>query len=110
MQNLFRAIPAVDASIAALHRADAALGDSQQTPHALLRDLVAAYWDIRREDIRAGRCTAPEDLHLERQLPGLLAFVQRGLRPRFRSALNATGVVVHTNICLLYTSDAADEL
>ena len=55
MQNLFRAIPAVDASIAALHRADAALGDSQQTPHALLRDLVAAYWDIRREDIRAGR-------------------------------------------------------
>lgn len=98
MQNLFRAIPAVDASIAALHRADAALGDSQQTPHALLRDLVAAYWDIRRDDIRAGRCTAPEDLHLERQLPGLLAFVQRGLRPRFRSALNATGVVVHTNM------------
>ena len=68
MQNLFRAIPAVDASIAALHRADAVLGDSRQTPHALLRDLVAAYWDTRREDIRAGRCTAPEELHLELSL------------------------------------------
>ena len=109
MQNLFRAIPAVDASIAALHRADAALGDSQQTPHALLRDLVAAYWDIRRDDIRAGRCSAPEDLHLERQLPGLLAFVQRGLRPRFRSALNATGVVVHTNMGRSVLADEARE-
>ena len=109
MQNLFRAIPAVDASIAALHRADAALGDSQQTPHALLRDLVAAYWDIRRDDIRAGRCTTPEDLHLERQLPGLLAFVQRGLRPRFRSALNATGVVVHTNMGRSVLADEARE-
>ncbi len=82
MQNLFRAIPAVDASLAALHRADATLGDGQQTPHALLRDLVTAFWDSKREDIRAGRCTAPEELHLDGQMPALLAFVQHGLRPR----------------------------
>ena len=98
MQNLFRAIPSVDASLAALHRADAALADSQQTPHALLRDLVAAFWDNKRESIRAGTCKNADDLRLEHQLPALLEFVQRGLRPRFRSALNATGVVVHTNM------------
>ncbi|MTJ91648.1 MAG: L-seryl-tRNA(Sec) selenium transferase [Desulfovibrio sp.] len=98
MQNLFRAIPSVDASLAALHRAEAALADSQQTPHALLRDLVAAFWDNKRESIRAGACKNGEELRLEHQLPALLEFVQRGLRPRFRSALNATGVVVHTNM------------
>ena len=98
MQNLFRAIASVDASLAALHRADATLADSQQTPHALLRDLVAAFWDTKRESIRAGTCTDAAELHLERQLPALVEFVQRGLRPRFRSALNATGVVVHTNM------------
>ena len=98
MQNLFRAIPSVDASLAALHRADAALADSQQTPHALLRDLEAAFWENKRESIRAGACKDADSLRLEHQLPALLEFVQRGLRPRFRSALNATGVVVHTNM------------
>jgi L-seryl-tRNA(Ser) seleniumtransferase len=98
MQNLFRAIPSVDASLAALHRADAALADSQQTPHALLRDLVAAFWDNKRASIRAGAYKDGEELRLEYQLPALLEFVQRGLRPRFRSVLNATGVVVHTNM------------
>ena len=58
MQNLFRAIPSVDASLAALHRADAALADSQQTPHALLRDLVTAFWDQQRQAIREGQFVA----------------------------------------------------
>lgn len=98
MQNLFRAIPSVDASLAALHRADAVLANSLQTPRALLRDLVAAFWDSRREAIRAGACNTAEELRLEQQLPALLAFVRKGLRPRFQSALNATGVVVHTNM------------
>lgn len=98
MQNLFRAIPSVDASLAALHRVDAALGDNQQTPHALLRDLVAAFWDSKRAAIRAGSCQNAEELGLEIQLPALRAFVQRRLQPRFRSALNGTGVVVHTNM------------
>ena len=98
MQNLFRAIPSVDASLAALHRADAVLANSQQTPRALLRDLVAAFWDSRREAIRTGACNTAEELRLEQQLPALLAFVRKGLRPRFQSALNATGVVVHTNM------------
>ncbi len=98
MQNLFRAIPSVDASLAALHRADAELALSQQTPHALLRDLVTAFWDSKRESIRSGACKDADELHLEHQLPALLEFVRRGLRPRFRSALNATGVVVHTNM------------
>ena len=101
MQNLFRAIPSVDASLAALHRVDAALGDNQQTPHALLRDLVAAFWDSKRAAIRAGACQNAEELGLEIQLPALRAFVQRRLQPRFRSALNGTGVVVHTNMSLL---------
>ena len=98
MQKLFRAIPSVDACLAALRRAGLAPGDKVDAPHALLRDLVAAFWEARREHIRAGRCANAEELRLDAQLPALLDYVRRGLQPRFRAVLNATGVVVHTNM------------
>jgi len=98
MQNFFRAIPAVDASLAALCRADKDLDDPEKTPRPLLHDLVVGFWEQKREDIRAGRVASAEELGLEVQLPALLAHARQGLRPRFRAVLNATGVVVHTNM------------
>ena len=107
MQNLFRAIPSVDASIAALHRADPALADGIQTPHPLVRDLVTDFWDKKREDIRSGKCADAALLGLESQLAELMAHVHRGLRPRFCAAINATGVVVHTNMGRSVLADEA---
>lgn len=95
MNELFRAIPAVDACLDALALADPAL---EQAPRALLRDLVTSFWDCKRAQIRAGRCQSARDLRLEIQLPALLEHARAGLRPRFCAALNATGVVVHTNM------------
>ena len=76
MQNLFRAIPAVDASLAALCRADKDLDDPEKTPRPLLHDLVVGFWEQKREDIRAGRVASAEELGLEVQLPALLAHAQ----------------------------------
>ena len=95
MNELFRAIPATDLCLDALIVADQNL---EAAPRALLRELVTQFWDARREDIRAGRCRAAAQLNLEAQLPALLTYVRAGLRPRLRPVLNATGVVVHTNL------------
>ena len=94
MQNLFRLLPPVDAVLAAL-------GDTAglaALPRAMVRDAVTDFLDGLRTDIRAGRLTDPA------QLDHALLFAQCGrvvvaaTRPHFRRVINATGVVVHTNL------------
>ena len=90
MNHLFRALPPVDACLKAL--------DSITAPRPLLRDLVNRFLSRIREDIRTGHITEPHTLELPTLLPALLAFVKREAAPRFRRVLNATGVVIHTNM------------
>jgi len=93
---LFRHLPAVDHVLAALHAEDAAaLGTA---PRPLVKDLVNAFLDLLREEIRAGAFAEAAQLELSTLMPRLRAYVRQGLRPRFRRVLNATGVVVHTNM------------
>lgn len=94
MSELFRAIPSVAASLAALREADPELVG----PQVLLRELVSSFWDQQRTHIRSGKYTDASQLSLERQLPALLQHVQRGMRPHLVPVLNGTGVVVHTNM------------
>lgn len=95
--TLFRALPSVDACLTALGRllpaetADAA-------PRVQILGLVQAFLDERRADIRAGRVTDAAALGLDALLPGLAEAVRQGSRPRLRRVLNATGVVIHTNL------------
>lgn len=77
MNELFRAIPATDLCLDALTGADPEL---EAAPRVLLRELVTAFWDARREDIRAGHCREAARLSLDAQLPDLLAHVRAGLR------------------------------
>lgn len=65
-------------------------------PQALLRDLVASFWDQKRKDIRAG--VRIESLALEAQLEALAEHARKGLRPALRRVLNGTGVIIHTNL------------
>lgn len=95
MNQLFRCLPSVDVCLTALlERAP----ELHAQPRPLLREAVTVYWDRQREDIRAGRVSEPEQLALDAHLPLLLAHVRAALRPRLRPVINATGVVVHTNM------------
>lgn len=95
MQEYFRAIPSVDICLRSLREACPELADA---PQALVRDLIAEFWDARRDQIRRGECPSPECLALDRQSDDLIAFIRAGLRPYLRRVLNATGVIIHTNL------------
>ncbi|MDR2891891.1 MAG: L-seryl-tRNA(Sec) selenium transferase [Deltaproteobacteria bacterium] len=69
-----------------------------ELPRAMLRDLVNAYLEHCREGIKSGSLDQPEALSLPGILPGLLDFLRDKSRPHFRRVLNATGVVIHTNL------------
>ena len=95
MNHLFRAIPSMDNSLAALLLQAPEL---TREPRPLIREAVETYWNRCREDIRGGRILDEAQLALTAHLPLLLAHVRASLRPRLREAINATGVVVHTNM------------
>lgn len=68
------------------------------TPRPLLRSLTNAFLDGCRRDIKEGRLTDSGQLGLDALLPRLAAFAEKEAAPRFRRVLNATGVVIHTNM------------
>ncbi len=74
------------------------LPDMAEAPRPLARELITAFLDKLREDIRAGRVDDAGQLVLDSLLPALKEHVTHGLRPRLRRVLNATGVVIHTNM------------
>jgi L-seryl-tRNA(Ser) seleniumtransferase len=99
VSTLFRHIPAVDQALSALCADQSGAGGVFRTaPRPLLKDLVNAFLDLLREEIRAGAMTDAAQLALPALTPRLIASVRQGLRPRFRRVLNATGVVIHTNM------------
>lgn len=99
MTKLFRHLPAVDQCLGALAADSSRLGKGLQVvPRPLVKDLVNAFLDLVREEIRDGAFVDEAQLTLAALYPRMLAFVRRGARPRFRRVLNATGVVVHTNM------------
>lgn len=95
MSNLFRLLPSVDVCL------DDWLSshfNAEQTPRQLLKVLVNDYLDSLRHNIRSGVLTDAEVLRPEALSASLLDFVRQELKPRFRRVINATGVVLHTNM------------
>jgi L-seryl-tRNA(Ser) seleniumtransferase len=89
----------VDQALSALCAADSAGAEVfSAAPRPLVKDLVNGFLDLLREEIRAGAVTEAGQLDLATLAPRMAAYVRQGLRPRFRRVLNATGVVVHTNM------------
>ncbi|GAB1410288.1 L-seryl-tRNA(Sec) selenium transferase [Desulfovibrionales bacterium] len=103
MSSLFRHLPAVDRFLQALemHETLAAV------PRAELHVQVNAFLDLCREEIRAGIVTKADDLAWERLLVRARAFVRVAVRPHFRRVINATGVVIHTNLGRSVLADQA---
>jgi L-seryl-tRNA(Ser) seleniumtransferase len=78
-----RSLPSVDRLVA-----DELLA---REPHELAVAAARTVLDRAREDIRAGRQPGP-------LVEAVLEELQRGRRPSLRRVLNATGVLVHTNL------------
>lgn len=102
MHELFRALPSVDACLAVL---DADVRDN--VPHVLLKILINRFLDVCRDDIRAGKIDDVSALSLGVLKRPLQNFVNKASRPHFRKVLNATGVVVHTNLGRSVLADEA---
>ncbi len=100
--SLYRMLPSVDAVLEALHSAQEPI----PAPRPLLKALVNDALDETRASIRAGEATA-EALAPEALLPRLEAVVRQRARPHFRRVLNATGVVIHTNLGRSLLADEA---
>ncbi|MUM78591.1 L-seryl-tRNA(Sec) selenium transferase [Pseudodesulfovibrio sp. F-1] len=94
MSTLFRHLPSVAQALEALEVDP----DISQFPRQLVKEQVNAFLDLCREEIRTGIIADAAALTLDALLPRLAAFVRSASRPHFRRVLNATGVVIHTNL------------
>jgi L-seryl-tRNA(Ser) seleniumtransferase len=83
--------------------------DLADVPRSMIRELINAYQDECRSRIRNGELDSPDQLRAEALKPGLLRFLRMKSRPRFRRVINATGVVVHTNLGRSLLADSAIE-
>lgn len=95
MQKLFRVIPSMDISLKAVRDADA---DLAALPQSLLKDLVTDYWNLVRVQIRNDQIQDADILSIENQISHLVDHIRKHLRPVLRRVLNATGVIIHTNL------------
>ena len=94
MSSLFRSIPPVDRLLVELEQEQ----DLGVLPRPLLKDLVGEFLDLCREEIRAGVLVDETDLARPKLFTRLAAYVRIRSRPHFRRVINATGVVIHTNL------------
>jgi L-seryl-tRNA(Ser) seleniumtransferase len=94
MSELFRNLPSVDLVLQRV----AHLPELAPFSRPLLRDLINLFLDQVRTDIRSGRISSSDQLLWSALEPALTDFIRRSGQPHFRRVLNATGVVVHTNL------------
>ncbi len=94
MSNLFRLLPSVDSILNDI--SEEGLYDS--VPRAFIRDLINDFLALCRQEIKAGLIVSEEDLGPQRFRLRLDAYLKAHIKPHFRRVINATGVVIHTNL------------
>lgn len=90
MQELYRALPSVDICLKHVSHINVA--------HKFLRYQIQVFLDKKRDAIRSGHIKNTTELQPERIFAELEIFVQKQSLPRLRKVINATGVVIHTNL------------
>ncbi|MEA3546311.1 MAG: L-seryl-tRNA(Sec) selenium transferase [Thermodesulfobacteriota bacterium] len=91
VKELLRAIPKVDEFLDWIGRDVAA-------PQRLVKIEVRRLLDDERKAILSGKDYAKDDLAKKSLLPKFAERMARRLQPNFRTVINGTGVVVHTNL------------
>ncbi len=110
MNELFRNLPSVDQCLVELEKE---FSQDQKSdlpalpPRALMRDTVVEFLDIVRSEIKNGLKDKPENLTIKGLWPYLVPYVIRETRTRLCRVLNATGVVIHTNMGRSVLAEAA---
>lgn len=101
--SLLRQLPCVNDCLARL-------GQNPVLDHYPLRRLkhcVRLYLETVRQDILSGRLRTASGLDLDQLFGKMIHFVQAYHRPRFTHVINATGVIVHTNLGRSLLPDSA---
>ncbi len=93
-QSLFRRLPGVDS----LLEQDALKKAAAENPRDLILRAVHAVLDRLRSAISEGREIHEEELSLESVAIRAVEELERISRPSLRPVINATGVIVHTNL------------
>ncbi len=110
MNELFRNLPSVDYCLVELEKEfshDPRSSTPPPPPRALLRDAVVEFLDTVRDDIKKKKETNPENLNLKGLWPRLVPYVMKATRSHLRQVINATGVVIHTNMGRSVLAEAA---
>ena len=109
-QSLYRSLPAMNAVLEAfVDPARGATALAAALPRPVLRECVEDFLNQCRTAIAEGRILDAGDLAPDRLMPRLIAHVEQRSRPHFRRVLNATGVVIHTNLGRSLLPDEAVE-
>lgn len=98
---MLRTIPKVDEVLLWLNAAGShsgRVGAAKAAPTLLIRRVVREVLEEYRRRILAGRSLDPEELGRERLLAQCQARLATRLCPNLRPLINATGVVIHTNL------------
>lgn len=101
-QRLLRAIPKVDEFLGWLKPPPAA-------PASLVKSSVRQLLESLRQEILKGLPVKPAELTQAALLPRFAALLAARLRPNFRTVINGTGVVIHTNLGRSLLPEAAME-
>lgn len=110
-RNLYSCLPSVDRLLDALEKEKAiqCLGEKGESPiayivedmtlpRAMIRSKTNSFLDLCRESIKNENIKSAEELSLEKLMPDYCNYLYTECRPHFRRVLNATGVVLHTNM------------
>ena len=89
MSNLYRLLPSVDVCLQSFKES--------LHPHALLRNVINAFLDTVRYDIKSERITEKE-LEKDIFIQKLIRYVEKRTNPMLKKVINASGVVIHTNL------------
>jgi L-seryl-tRNA(Ser) seleniumtransferase len=98
-QDVLRLIPSVDEVLQWLaEKKEKVDSTSQNTPKRLILQAVRAVLEEQRAAILAGEEVQKKSLEREKIVGRVMKKLVRLLRPNFRTVINATGVVIHTNL------------
>ncbi len=115
--ELMRALPSMCAVLNAIEAPSSLKLDSEtaglcavlvaRAPRPLLREAVEDFLDTQREAIRQGLVRDKNALALETLLPHIARHASSLAAPRLRRVINATGVIIHTNLGRSLLADEA---
>ena len=119
LNALMRSLPSMNVVLDALQDAASQADGSEtamlcaaltsSTPRPLLREAIDDFLDKQRAVLRRGYILRPESLDIETLLPHIARHAAQFCTPHLRKVINATGVVIHTNLGRsLLAEEAAD--